>query len=410
MKKQIFKITPLWMVFLLLGSLLSGMLFQSCEDDDSGDTAVPEIHYVRLTDPAKSDSLVVRAFLGNTIALVGENLGNVKEVWFNDQSAKLNVNYITDFSIIVTIPNAIPQAVTNEITLITKSGIESKYPFNVDVPAPLVASMLCEYVGEGETAVIKGNFFLDDENIPLEVFFPGNITGEIVSIAIDEIQVKVPAGTGVGPITVKSLYGSTRSSFYFRDDRGFILDWDNLNASGGWRAGVIRNDDPVPGINGNYVYFAGDLAGDNSSWNEDGFSFNLWGTANGRPQGDLFSIPVEEAVLKFEVNVSQPWSASALQMIFTPWSTTGTNSYIANGSTPRGLWNPWKSTGTFQTDGWITVSVPLSEFKYDHTGNILEVAEAGNYGGLTFFVYHGGIEGTDCSPVICIDNIRVVPK
>jgi len=30
--------------------------------------------------------------------------------------------------------------------------------------------------------------------------------------------------------------------------------------------------------------------------------------------------------------------------------------------------------------------------------------------GLTFFVWNGGVSGTDCNPVICIDNIRVVPK
>lgn len=410
MKNNIFKSSPLWIVALLLGSIFSGLVFQSCESDDSDDMAVPEIHYVRRTLPEKSDSLLIGTYLGNTIALVGKNLGNVKEVWFNDRPAKLNVNYITDHSIIVTVPLKIPDVVTNEITLVTKKGISSKYPFKVIVPSPLLSSMLCEYVKEGEIAVIKGNFFIDDENVPLQVFFPGNIPGEVQSVSIDEIRVKVPAGAGVGPITVRSIYGQSRSSFYFRDDRGFILDWDNLNAAGGWRSGVIRNDNPVQGISGNYVYFAGDLAGDNSSWNEDGFSFNLWGTANGRPQGDLFDIPIADAVLKFEIYVVQPWSAGALQMIFTPWSTSGTNSYIADGKTPRGLWYPWRSSGSFKTEGWITVTFPLTEFKYDHVGTQLEVADVGKFGGLTFFVYHGGVEGTDCSPVICIDNIRVVPK
>lgn len=409
MKNNIFKSSPRWIVALLLGSIFSGLVFHSCESDDSDDTAIPEIMYVRVTNPDKSDSLVVSAFLGNTIALVGKNLGNVKEVWFNDQPAKLNVNYITNRSIIVTIPNKIPDVVTNEITLVTKKGISSKYSFKVNVPAPLLSSMLCEYVKEGETAVIKGNFFIDDENVPLQVFFPGNIPGEVQSVSINEIHVKVPAGAGVGPITVKSIYGQSRSSFYFRDDRGFILDWDNLNAAGGWRSGVIRNDNPVQGIAGNYVYFAGDLAGDNSSWNEDGFSFNLWGTANGRPQGDLFDIPIADAVLKFEIYVVQPWSAGALQMIFSPWNTVN-NDFIAKEPVPRGLWYPWRSTGSFKTEGWITVTFPLTEFKYDQVGTQLGVIEAGKFGSLTFFVYHGGVAGTDCSPVICIDNIRVVPR
>lgn len=410
MKNIIFKNTSPWIVALLLGSLLSGLVFQSCDNDDSDDNAIPEINYIRITNPDKSDSLVVRAFLGNTIALIGTNLENVKEVWFNDQSAKLNVNYITNRSIIVTIPNKIPSIVTNKITLVTKSNIEAKFDFLVDVPAPLLNSMLCEYVKDGETAVIKGNFFIDDENVPLKVFFPGNIEGEVQNVAIDEVRVKVPTGVGPGPITMETIYGQSRSRFFFRDDRGFILDWDNLNANGGWRPGVIRSSNPVEGIKGNYVYFAGDLKGDLSSWNEDGFSFNLWGTSNGRPQGDLFNIPLASALLKFEVNVVQPWSACALQMIFTPWATQGTNSYLASPTVPRGLWIPWQNTGTFKTNGWITVTIPLSEFKYDRAGTEIGAADVGKYGGLTFFVYHGGVVGTDCSPVICIDNIRVVPK
>ncbi len=105
----------------------------------------------------------------------------------------------------------------------------------------------------------------------------------------------------------------------------------------------------------------------------------------------------------------EAWSANALQMIFTPHSTSGTNGYIADGATPRGLWYPWRASGSYQTEGWVTVSFPLKDFKYDHTGKEIGAASPGNFGGLTFFVFHGGEEGTACSPKICIDNIRVVP-
>ncbi len=29
--------------------------------------------------------------------------------------------------------------------------------------------------------------------------------------------------------------------------------------------------------------------------------------------------------------------------------------------------------------------------------------------GFTFFLWNGGVEGTDCTPELYIDNIRVVP-
>ena len=96
---------------------------------------------------------------------------------------------------------------------------------------------------------------------------------------------------------------------------------------------------------------------------------------------------------------------------FEPYySVSSTNSYIADGATQRGLWTPWASSGSFKTDGWITVTVPMSEFHYYHDG-----ADAGSsvttnmLGGLTFFVWHGGLEGKDGKIHMCIDNIRIVP-
>jgi hypothetical protein len=411
MMKRITKIsTKVSAILPLLVSLFTGMLFQACEKED--EFAMPEINYIRVTDPVKSDSLVTHAFMGTTIAIIGNNLKDVNEIWFNDQKAFVNSSFVTNTSIIVTVPNVIPTTVTNLMLLINSNKVDTlKYPFSVDVPPPLLNSLLCEYVEDGGTAVILGNFFIDDPNVPLQVFFPGNIEGTVTSVAIDEIQVTVPTGSGVGPIQVKTIYGATRSTFYFRDDRNMILDFDVLTASGGWRSGVIGNSNPDP-IDGNYVRFKGTMAaGIGATWDEDHFSFNLWPIANGRADVPFYTGEIADAVIKFECYVVDDWKSSALQMIFTPYTTQGTNSYIADASVPRGLWIPWKNSGTYKTDGWITVTLPLSEFKYTYTGGT-----CGNpltkdmLRGLTFFVWNGGVLGTDCTPQICIDNIRVVPK
>lgn len=402
------------MVYLAM-VLLAITILPSCNDypDEYVITdGIPTVNYVRLPDALSSDSLITHAFMGTTIAIIGENLTSVKEVWFNDQKTVLNTSLITSTAMITSVPSNIPEVVTSKIYLVAATGDTISFDFGVDVPGPKVTSMLCEQVPDGAMATIFGDFFLDDPNIPLEVIFPGNVKAtNITSITKTEINVEVPAGAQRGQVSVKSLYGSGRSGFWFRDNRGIILDWDNTNASGGWRSGVVGSSNP-DGIDGNYVRFKGTLqATAGADWNEDGFSFNLWGTANGRPQGDLFDIPLDEAVMKFEVNVVQAWSSCAMQIIFTPWATSGTNSYIADGATPRALWIPWKSNGSYITDGWVTVTLPLSSFKYAHDGTQLKVADPGNYGGLTMFIFHGGEQanGTDCTPEICIDNIRVVP-
>jgi hypothetical protein len=403
--KKTYKFIPL----LFIAIAIMG-IYSSCTKDDSGSTnGVPRIDYVRVTDPLKSDSLLVQAFQSSLIAIMGENLAGAQQIWFNDQRASLTPTYITNTTILVNVPALIPVVIDNKLKIVFSNGDTLKYDFKVQIPAPSIASMLCEYVPDGGTAVIKGNYFIDDPSSPLTVIFPGNIPGQILSFTLNEIKVKVPTGVGVGPIVVKSIYGSTRSSLYFRDDRNIILDFDVLTAAGGWRAGKTANTDPA-GIDGNYVRFSGAMAAaSGATWDEDSFSFDLWGTANGRPQGDLFSIDPSLACIKFEVNVDKEWKSGALQMIFTPWGTTGTNSYIADATIPRGLWIPWKDSGTYSTNGWVTITIALSDFKYGPDGKTLALASAGNYGGLTFFVYNGGVAGTACTPDICIDNIRVVP-
>ncbi len=412
MKRKI-KINKLaYIVMLLIAVVSSGTLFQACEKSDSGNSAPPVVNYIRITDPAKSDSLVTSAYMGSTIAIMGENLQGVNQVWFNDQKAYINSSFVTSTTIIITVPNTIPGVVTNQMYIITTNTQDTlKVPFSVVVPAPRVDAMVCEYVNDGDVAVIKGNFFIDDPNIPLQVLFPGNIPGTISEVAIDEIKVIVPSGAGVGPIQVKGIYGTTRSKFFFRDDRNIFLNFDNLTAAGGWRSGVIANSDPDP-VSGNFVRFRGDMAGAaGATWNEDAFSFNFWPSSNGRPDEPLYTGDLADAVLKFECFVIAPWQASALQMIFTPYGTSGTNSYIGDASVPRGLWIPWKDSGSYKTAGWTTVSIPLSEFKYTPDGGLCGNALTPDMlRGLTFFVWNGGVEGTDCTVHMCIDNLRIVNK
>ncbi|GAO29143.1 hypothetical protein JCM15548_11305 [Geofilum rubicundum JCM 15548] len=393
-----------------------GITFQSCEEEypDAYEATDgrPEVFYVRMPAPESADSLITAAFMESTIVLVGNNLTSIREMYFNDQKAILNSSFVTSNTLFVNVPKNIPEDVTNKIYMVTTASDTVAYDFSVLVPAPAVNRISNEYTFDNDEAVLYGDYFIDDPNEPLAITMAGNLSvpsENILSVEKTQVRFIVPEGAQKGYINVTSIYGTSRSKFQFRDDRGMILDWDNLNANGGWRAGVLREEDPVEGIDGKYVYFSGNIPGDLSDWNEDGFSFNLWGTANGRPAGDLFDVDLDNALLKFEINVPEAWSGNALQMIFTPHSTGGTNSYIADGVTPRGLWYPWKDEGSYQTDGWVTVSFPLKDFKYDHTGREIGAAGPGNYGGLTFFVYGGGIEGAPSSPKIAIDNIRVVP-
>jgi IPT/TIG domain. len=63
--------------------------------------------------------LVTSASPGSTLAIIGDNLRSVYEIWFNDLRASLNQSTLTDNSLFVTIPGKVPGEVTDKIYFIT---------------------------------------------------------------------------------------------------------------------------------------------------------------------------------------------------------------------------------------------------------------------------------------------------
>src|SRR5690606_36720440 len=86
--------------FLLLTfTLAMAALYVSCSDDDLPNNGQPRINYIRITDPASADSLLVGGYQSNMIVIVGENLQDAREVWFNDQPGQLVSTFITSTAI-----------------------------------------------------------------------------------------------------------------------------------------------------------------------------------------------------------------------------------------------------------------------------------------------------------------------
>ena len=407
--------------------VLAAVTFNACSDDNDGAVVggTPVVRYVRPCDASISDSLLAGAYLGDRVAIIGEQLAGVTEIYFNDQKVKLNPNFVTENAIILDIPSGIPGVKQDLIKLYTSTD-SCYYSFETLVPKPTVSSMDCEFVTDGDVAYIHGLYFVNDGASPLKVTFKGNKEAEIISQDLNNLTVRIPAGAQPGPVTVTSVYGATVSSFWFRDNRNIILDFDHTYPDGGyyhgWHGGAGYSS--VGGINGQYLIFTGEMTDD--KWDDSKFGYEKWTYLPTDPDF-VDAGKLADYVLKFEVNVSDVWSAAALQIIFTGaqdvllnWqngngltysSTWGSaNGYIGDTSWPRALWMPWTSTGSFKTDGWITVSIPMTDFKYNSSGGTAAPKGAGHYSGITLFVNGGGVSGTPCTPTFNIDNVRIVKK
>ena len=400
--------------FLLFTAIL--LLFVACDDDSKGKYemtgGVPTIYYVRPPDIEKADSLLVGAYMGETICLVGDNLTSIQELYFNDIKALLNINFITKNSLLVTVPKEVPNEKKDKMVMVLKSGERVEYDFIVRIPAPTLASIKCEQVPEGKDVVIYGDYFFDTQTSPLTIVI-GDYTvpkSDIVDIQKTEVTFKSPAMEVKGPLSVTTAYGNSgRTKFVFHDDRGILFNFDDHPMVPGWGRPTLIETGP-DALSGNYMKLRGEVKAGLWQSPSENFQCNFWGEDNGVPAGNLFPGDPATSIFKFEVNVLEAWSALPMNIFFGPQGSL--ESSLWDDSVPRAQWIPWKATGgSYKTDGWVTVSIPIADFKLSGSGADLKMIPS-HYGSLNMYIYNRGradAVGTDCNPVILIDNVRVVP-
>ena len=160
-------------VLMLLAAV--AFVLTSCEEDDGvpleEPNGAPSISYIRVTNPEQSDSLLVRAELGAGVVIMGENLGGTRQVWFNDRQATVTPSWVTNNTIIVSVPSVAPLQVTDQLYLVDKNADTLAYPFVVTIPAPEVFSARNEWPQDGEKLVLNGDYFFDV--VPVTVDFAG---------------------------------------------------------------------------------------------------------------------------------------------------------------------------------------------------------------------------------------------
>lgn len=391
------------LLFVLLLVAL-GYFSSSCEkmDDSPVDIGNPQVHFIRSTDPAVADSLLVGAFMGSLIAIVGEDLEHTVEMWFNDQPASLNPAYITNKTILVNVPSSVPVEVNNQIRFVFADGSEMFHDFSVNVPAPILNSIKSEYVEDGDIAVLKGDFFFE----PTKVTFAGGKEAEIAVLEKTQVQVRVPEGAEVGEIVIETNFGRVVSSFLFRDNRNVVVNYDELR-SRSWNspiANVGAGEGELTPCSGNYTFFKMDGVGAWQWVNELNMMYIAEDGETGRGNIPIFpgGATVNDWGVRFEINVPFEWREIPLEIFFAPFGAD----HGRDIPVPLTRWSPWAESGLFKTDGWCTVTVPLTEFNVDKDGNPAELTDLSQYTNLTIMLF--GAADNSSNVHIGIDNVRVV--
>lgn len=439
----------------------AGAGFTSCEDEpDKYEVAggTPTIDYVRPVDVASKDSLLTGASLNNTICIVGRNLRSVTKINFNDQTAVLNTSYMTDNTIIVTVPKSIPGKVTDKIYFITNNKDTIDYDFKTVVPAPTINGMSNEWAAPGEEVTIKGDYFLDydDSHLTIKVGDNYTIPYEDLKISLNSIRFNMPEDMPKHePITITTINGTTKAGFRYMDNRGMLFDFDTpwkeggeVLGNNGWHNRTITSDGTS--LSGNYMVLGETAMGSDGKWNDGNFSFEYWPgswqdpeTYSSRPRmQDLADFSDwKNMSLKFEMCIPKDnsWSAAPMQIYFgsvaqVSLGNAGVKDIYGNvlaganntflkeqGKLARAIYMPWQNTEDklYNTEGkWVTVTIPLANFIYDFDGNKgLSYSGVNDFSAFNIFIVKGAYNdanvfptGVDCNPIIKIDNIRVVPN
>ena len=415
-------------------TISAGFLAVSCEDQPDAFVpaeGVPSVDFIRYAD---RDIVITQAFMQEAVCLVGNNLRSINQLWFNDQEAVLNTSYITDNTLVVSVPKTKATVRTDKIYMITAAKDTVTYDFVVLAPAPVVKAMSNEYAKEGEEVTITGQYFIS----PITIEFQGAVIEEAdMKLSETAATFKIPAGTQPGVVKVTTASGTTKAPFQYRDPRGLITNFDGGTdvVPQGWNfKGEYKSEG---GVDGNYVELkSANVLDEAGAWNED-YKIDFWcGNWNGDPMsvtsgpGTPICYVVDftdfkNMALKFEICIpkSNPWSSGAMQLIFASADKAANDSWQNNtfvhssAGDPagldlcRGLWRPWEATGEFHTDDkWITVTVPFSEFIYnsDGTPGLVPLERPEDFASFVIWAWSGGVNGKECNPIFRIDNIRAV--
>lgn len=320
---------------------------------------------------------------GDEITIEGEDMDLIRSVKFSgDVEANTN-NAFPDMAT-VNIPNG---ALSGPITVVTTNGTEVTTTFDLELALTTnaVITNIPDLVSIGEMISIEGTN-LNELN---ELIFPEEVPATMFGTKTDVlIEVFVPEGTQTGLGAIKFITFSGEEFFSpeiniqgvdpVEDPDLLFFNFDGLDSWWG-DVGEVENDPDISLDGSNYFRVNAMLSGWNGMfWRNGGDNF----------PGDVIGTNISGYVLKFDINIMEPMTGGSLA-----WRFKGSDGdFWFN-------YEPWQDTGSYMTNGWITVTVPLTEF---YEGGVIQIPDMANIDSDFGVAFNNG----DSQINIAIDNVR----
>lgn len=300
---------------------------------------------------------------GKLLYINGNNLLGVQKITFPVPAPDTALGYTVDTSgklVTAVIPPGI--ASHDSIRVYCTFGVAS-FPY----PPPMTISSISNENGiAGDVITINGTNFSGIS----KVIFPGDIevTNPTV-LSVSQMTVTVPAGiTAPDSVRIAGALGAATSpqlfdSYINHPYPGYLSTFDAQYGSGagdntaflGWTGSYSGGGNATyPNSTGGFAFFTpgSPMPGNTPAGSQGNSGFiQLDTVAFVSNPGDNPS----NYSLKFEVYVAKPWKAGAIYVFLGGWY--GWHGYMAR-------YAPWTTdpSGNFQPTGWVTATIPLSQF------------------------------------------------
>lgn len=318
-----------------------------------------------------------------TLSIAGDDLDLVVNVRFNGgKEAKPTV--VSNTELQVTVPVG---AETGLVTVVAKNGDEVSTAQSLTILPSVSATVTDMPSGAkpGQMIDIKG-VHLDEIT---EVIFPANVPATMFGQkSANLIQVVIPKNvkTGVGRIKLITTQNEVVETPEINiqgvdpvaDPSLVFFNFDGLDSW--WGDAGAKENDPSLTLNGTNYHRVNKVC--------NGWTGFFWRNGANNFPGSVVGSSVNQYVLKFDVNVLEPITGGEFA-----WRLKGSEGDFWY------RWAPWNNTGSYKTDGWITVTVPLTAFSDGSKGisNLSSITE--DFG----VAFNSGMSQVN----VCLDNIRL---
>ncbi len=355
---------------------------------------------------------------GTIVYINGYNFEGIKKITFpvpgNDTALSYTVNK-TFTQITAAIP---PGAAFNDSLRVFCTFGTGAFAY----PPPMtITSVSNENGTAGTTITINGTNFIGIS----QVIFPGGIPGSnLQSISVNQLTVTVPPGiTTTDSLRLAGVLGTAVSpqlfdSYIAYPSPGYLSTFEVQSATDntgfvGWTGGYA--DAPTTTLN-----YPGGTGASGVLLQQSSMSANAGPTSQGNSGLlQLNDVPwvantgasVNNYSLKFEIYVAKPWSAGEIWIAVGDWY--GWSSYTAR-------YAPWSTAqgGKYQPTGWVTVTIPLSQFiqgnQFWQTSWNTAGSAANHFSdypttGIAFCIANDQAAAVPAKSInLAIDNIRIV--